>query len=422
MNGLRLGSYHGTPIILKPSVLILAALFGFGAPALYREEFLRPLFRGRGLTNFAIESALDQVASGELVTVALLTVLGIFISILWHELGHVVAARLFGIEAAEITLWGLGGMARLKSAPHTPAAETVISAAGPFASLTLAGAFWGMALFVDPSANQLVFGSKPFSFLLEYMAFWNGLIGILNLLPGPILDGGGVVRGLVWGATGSQKTAQRASGVTGLSGAALFLGLFLSGNMPEIAGINDSFAIWAAVLMGVGSIPMLYASSLFELSRELTEIAQRGKEIATARQAATVGATDLLLAVLSYETDPVPMVLQNYGINYTEVWTQAVQLAPLDPLPLHTAPLVSEAARKTLEIAARTEHAAELATASSAPSHTLPVEQVTGRTAIFFALPEQSEADRILTSFGYSLSQLKESVAAVLRLNQTPTR
>ncbi|GAB5603563.1 site-2 protease family protein [Thermus sp. FJN-A] len=116
----------------------------------------------------------------------LLAALGLFLSVLLHELGHALAARRFGIRTRRITLWLLGGVAQMERIPREPQKELGVALAGPGVSFLLALLF-----------HLLKQGGGPLGFLTHYLALVNLMLGLFNLLPALPLDGGRVYRALL---------------------------------------------------------------------------------------------------------------------------------------------------------------------------------------------------------------------------------
>ncbi|HEY0428872.1 MAG TPA: site-2 protease family protein [Pyrinomonadaceae bacterium] len=122
----------------------------------------------------------------------LLTTLVLFASILFHELAHAFVARWERVDVLEIVIHPFGGLARLRREPDTPRAEFRIAIAGPVASFLLALFFLGlMTLFSRFGTNILT----PLCFILALLNF---LLAVFNLFPGYPLDGGRVLRALLW--------------------------------------------------------------------------------------------------------------------------------------------------------------------------------------------------------------------------------
>lgn len=153
-----------------------------------------------------------------------------FASVLLHELGHSLVALREKVPVRNITLFIFGGVAQIGSEPRTAGAEFRIAVAGPLTSLALAGLSGLLSLAVASSAVL----AAP----LAYLARINLMLAAFNLIPGFPLDGGRVLRAILWGLGGSLRTATRWATRVGRSVAYLFiflgfgqmfLGSFLNG-------------------------------------------------------------------------------------------------------------------------------------------------------------------------------------------------
>ncbi len=160
--------------------------------------------------------------------------LGLFASVLLHELGHAVAARGQGVEMRRITLFIFGGVAEMKGEPKSPMAEFIIAIAGPIVSALLAGALLGAGVVLamsdmPPSATAVV----------NYLGFINGLLVVFNMIPAFPLDGGRVLRSALWAWKGDVRWATRiTSGLGALFGAALIaLGLLFAFRGMLVQGV-----------------------------------------------------------------------------------------------------------------------------------------------------------------------------------------
>jgi len=143
--------------------------------------------------------------------------LGLFASIVLHELGHAVAARTQGVEMKGITLFIFGGVAEMTDEPPTPTAEFIVAIAGPIVSVVLGGAMLGasaLALALEWPAS--------FRAVVFYLGYINLILVVFNMIPAFPLDGGRVLRAVVWRSTGSLKKATRITGAIG-SGFGFFL-------------------------------------------------------------------------------------------------------------------------------------------------------------------------------------------------------
>ncbi|WP_333823744.1 site-2 protease family protein [Pinisolibacter sp.] len=167
-------------------------------------------------------------------------VVGIFASIVLHELGHSLVARRFGMEMRGITLHMFGGAAELEDEPTSPTAELLVAAAGPATSFALAGILKLLAMATAGlSSSQL-----PVELLLRYLASLNLVLGIFNLLPAFPLDGGRILRAALWLKGGDHDKATR---LASHIGAGLGFGLAALGVMQILAGrLGDG--LWTVLI------------------------------------------------------------------------------------------------------------------------------------------------------------------------------
>ena len=131
--------------------------------------------------------------------VGAMTAIMLFVSVLLHELGHSVVAMRYKVPVRSITLYIFGGISLIGTEPPTAAAGFWISIAGPAVSFALAALF-GLL-------QSIVSSVEPLLALLKYLAYINVALGLFNLIPGFPLDGGGVLRAIVWGVTHSMRRA-----------------------------------------------------------------------------------------------------------------------------------------------------------------------------------------------------------------------
>ena len=125
-----------------------------------------------------------------------------FASVLAHEVAHSVVARRHGIEVEGIVLFLLGGVARMRSEPEDPRAELKVALAGPAASLALAAGF-GMIQWQFAGGME----SHPLAAAASYLGLINLVVVIFNMVPGFPLDGGRVLRALIWWRAGDRALA-----------------------------------------------------------------------------------------------------------------------------------------------------------------------------------------------------------------------
>jgi Zn-dependent protease/CBS domain-containing protein len=198
--------------------------------------------------------------TGDLVawTLGIVITLGLFLSVFGHELSHALMGRMEGIEIEEIVLHPFGGLARLRTQPESPGAEFRIAVAGPAASFifSLVG-FGGMVLTARVAFNA---GSAFFFFI----GAGNLLLAIFNLFPGYPLDGGRVLRAIVWKRTGNILNATR---VAGFCGQLVSLVLIVFGVYMAVAPSFHAYfmGLWSVL---IGLFLLSAATSVVRSARE----------------------------------------------------------------------------------------------------------------------------------------------------------
>jgi Zn-dependent protease/CBS domain-containing protein len=163
----------------------------------------------------------------------------IFVSVLLHEIAHSLVANARGIPVHSITLFILGGASNLEEEPQKPAAEFAMAIVGPLTSLALAAIFWGLSFLPTDKTT-------PLAAILSYMAIINMYLGVFNLLPGFPMDGGRVLRSIIWGATGSLTRATNIAGIVGqfFGWAFIGLGVFFMISVSLFNGLWIAFIGW----------------------------------------------------------------------------------------------------------------------------------------------------------------------------------
>jgi Zn-dependent protease/CBS domain-containing protein len=191
----RLFRIAGIDIGVHPSWLVVFALLTWSLAEGYYPKILR--------SDPAIYWLL-----GALSTILL------FVAVVVHELAHSLVARAQGLDVRSITLFIFGGVSNLTAESPRPKVEFLVAGVGPLSSLVLAG-------FAFVAANVAPEGS-PVQALFSYLAVVNGLLALFNLIPGFPLDGGRVLRSIVWQATGSLRRATEVAARVGIVVAYLF--------------------------------------------------------------------------------------------------------------------------------------------------------------------------------------------------------
>jgi Zn-dependent protease/CBS domain-containing protein len=146
--------------------------------------------------------------------------LAFFVSVLLHELSHAVVAKTYGVQVRAITLFIFGGLAEMPIEPPTPQAELVIAAAGPAASFGLALACGALVLI-----GSIAGWTKEAGSVLGYLGFLNGTLALFNLIPALPLDGGRILRAILWGWRKDLGWATRISSAIGSGFGLLMIGL-----------------------------------------------------------------------------------------------------------------------------------------------------------------------------------------------------
>jgi len=229
----RLGRLAGIEVGIHASWLI-----AFGVLTLFLAQSLAELF-----PRWSAATLWSTAAVGALL---------LFACVLIHELSHSLLARARGMAVGGITLFVFGGVTSLEAEAERPEDEFWMALVGPLTSFALAAAAW---LLVQRFASACggVFGSlptrgcTPAGVLLAYLAQANLLLGLFNLVPGFPLDGGRVLRALLWGLLGDLRRATRIAVWFGQGVGYLFI---LLGILVSLRGGLEMLAhgIWLALI------------------------------------------------------------------------------------------------------------------------------------------------------------------------------
>jgi Zn-dependent protease/CBS domain-containing protein len=186
---LPLGTVGGIQVRVNWSVAVIFALIAFGLAA-WQFPAVSPH-----------QATLTYVLAGVLTTVLF------FASLLAHELAHSLVARHYGLTVKSITLWLLGGVSELGGDVPRPSAEAWIAGVGPLTSLLLGGIFIGLAALAGASHPARASIAGVVYFALVYLGATNVLLAVFNVIPAAPLDGGRVLRAIVWWRTGDRVKA-----------------------------------------------------------------------------------------------------------------------------------------------------------------------------------------------------------------------
>lgn len=166
--------------------------------------------------------------------------LGLFASIVFHEFCHSLVARQYGLPMKGITLFIFGGVAEMGQEPESPKAEFMMAVAGPVSSVLLAIGFYLINLL-----GQRIGLSGPVSGVLQYLVLLNFMLAFFNLLPAFPLDGGRILRSILWSVKGNLRWATR---IASQLGSRFGLFLIILGVLYFLFGGDFVVGVWLALI------------------------------------------------------------------------------------------------------------------------------------------------------------------------------
>jgi Zn-dependent protease len=206
----------GIPVFVSPYWFIIAGVF---------------------IVIYANDLATSLQGTTTRYVVAAAFVVLLYVSVLVHELSHSIVARGFGLPVRRILLYPLGGISEIDKEAPTPGREFAIAAAGPALSLLLGALGWGLSQVVADGVGGA---------LIRQLMFANIIVGLFNLLPGLPLDGGRMLRAVIWLVTKKPNSATIAAAWVGRLLAVGLLAIpFFSGGL---AGGDMVSTIWVVVI------------------------------------------------------------------------------------------------------------------------------------------------------------------------------
>ena len=195
-------------------------------------------------------SALRGIEQSVAWVAGVLAAILLFASVLIHEIAHSLVAQARGIPVRSITLFILGGVSNIEEEAKKPSVEFSMAIVGPLTSLVLGFVFWVLYLAVQGAgaANPIAFPASQYrdvpAAILHYLSYVNILLAAFNILPGFPLDGGRVLRSIVWAATGNLV---RATNIAATIGRLFGWGLIAYG-VYSIFGGNVVGGIWIGII------------------------------------------------------------------------------------------------------------------------------------------------------------------------------
>jgi Zn-dependent protease len=166
-------------------------------------------------------------------------VIGFLVSLTGHELGHSWVAARNDVKVVEITLWLFGGVAKLEGDADNPGAEFRIAAAGPAMSMVMAGVFGGAWWLVDRADGSSVLGA-----LLVWLALINVVLAVSNLLPAFPLDGGRMLRAVIWRRSRRKLAATRTASLWGQ----ILAGVLIAASLALMYWVSLWSGFWTLLL------------------------------------------------------------------------------------------------------------------------------------------------------------------------------
>jgi Zn-dependent protease len=318
----RLAGLRGA-IFAGPPPVRLFHLFGIDFTANWTWLFLFALLVYVAYLFFSVRLALSQPVVWALaVAAAVLSVLCLYA----HELAHAIVARLYGIPVRTISLFLLGGMAHITRESPSPRAEFLIAIAGPLTSIGvgIVAAVLSWALW-SPVPALAVMGL--------WLAMMNIPIGIFNLVPAFPLDGGRVLRGVLWFAG---QDLRWASTVAARVGQVAAMGLLFSGVWILLDGSGGApgglWLIMIAWFMYAGAASSQYASAFQESLRRLTVASVMDRDFGRVQAGVSVQA----FAEEHLLESPASRLPRAYAVYRDESLVGLLSLRLLGRIPMQT--------------------------------------------------------------------------------------
>jgi Zn-dependent protease/CBS domain-containing protein len=289
--GIIVGRPFGIPVQVSPYWFLIAGVF----IVLYANDLAGTL------------------SGGTRYVVAAVFVVLLYISVLIHELSHSVVALGYGLPVRRILLYPLGGVSEIELEPQTPGREFTVSAAGPALSFVLAAIGFGLEHVVPAGSVGWI--------IIRQFCWANIVVGIFNLLPGLPLDGGRMLRAVVWKLTGRPGVATIAAAWAGRLIAVALVALPIGWTLAHGENTDLTSVIWLvaiAVFMWMGAGQAIKATRVRErlpgiqarrLARKAIPIAADLPLSEAVRRADEANARGLV--VVDHENAPIAIVSES---------------------------------------------------------------------------------------------------------------
>ncbi len=302
----------GIPVYVTPYWFVIAAVFS----VIYANDLSSTI---SGNTRYVVAAAF---------------VVLLYASVLVHELAHSLVARSYGLPVRRILLNPLGGISEIEREAPTPGREFAVAGAGPALSLVLAAIGWGLAQV----APYGVTGA-----LIRQLVVANIIVGVFNLLPGLPLDGGRMLRAVIWKITRKPTTATIAAAWVGRGLAVALLAIpFFSGGLAGGDIVSTLWVLVIAAFMWTGATQSIKATRFRErlpalqarrLARKAISVSASTPLAEAVRQADEAGARAIV--VVDHDSKPIAIVNENAVMAtppQRRPWVEAGALArSIDP-------------------------------------------------------------------------------------------
>ncbi len=222
---IKLGRIFGIEIGLHYSWLIIAVLISLSLTAYF-------------------SNAHPDWSSGVIWAMAIFTAVLFFVSIVLHELSHALVARMNDLPVRSITLFALGGVAQIEKESPSAKIEFWMAIAGPITSAAIGFICLGIAWMAG--WTTLIEPATPLLAILVWLGYINIALAVFNMIPGFPMDGGRVLRAVIWWITGNAAKATRGASITGqiIAFGFIILGLFSFFSGSGFSGLWIAFIGW----------------------------------------------------------------------------------------------------------------------------------------------------------------------------------
>jgi Zn-dependent protease/CBS domain-containing protein len=224
-SSIRLGRWFGIEVGLHYSWFLIALLIVMSLAAQFQQSH-------------------SEWGAGTIWALSILTAFLFFAALLAHEMSHALVARAHGLTTRAITLFALGGLAQIEKEPEDPRTEFWVGIIGPISSALIGLLSLGLAWVGGWRVGATP--ETPLSAMFVWLGYINLMLAAFNMIPGFPLDGGRILRAILWWSTGNGERATQLAARTGQAVALLFiaLGIFRFFGGAGFGGLWIAFIGW----------------------------------------------------------------------------------------------------------------------------------------------------------------------------------